>query len=97
MPAETVIFLFTDIEGSTQMWERRQQAMQAPLARHDALLRQAVADHNGQIVKMTGDGCHADVCALRPLKANTAQRATSKGFIAITVGPRYNNGTSVQK
>jgi class 3 adenylate cyclase len=59
MAAATVTFLFTDIEGSTQLWERRQQAMQAPLARHDALLRQAVAEHNGHIVKMTGDGCHA--------------------------------------
>jgi predicted ATPase/class 3 adenylate cyclase len=59
MPAATVTFLFTDIEGSTQLWERRQQAMQAPLARHDALMRQATLDHNGQIVKMTGDGCHA--------------------------------------
>ena len=43
------------------------------------------------------DGCHVDVCALRPPKANTAQRATIKAFIAITVGPRYNNGTIVQK
>jgi predicted ATPase/class 3 adenylate cyclase len=59
MPSGTVTFLFTDIEGSTQLWERLQEAMQAPLARHDVLLHRAVLDHNGQIVKMTGDGCHA--------------------------------------
>jgi predicted ATPase/class 3 adenylate cyclase len=73
----TVIFLFTDIEGSTQLWERHQQAMQAPLARHDALLRQAVAAHNGQIVKMTGDGCHAAFASARDgaLAALAAQHA----------------------
>jgi class 3 adenylate cyclase len=59
MPSGTVTFLFTDIEGSTQLWERHQQSMQAPLARHDALLRQAVAAHHGQLVKSTGDGCLA--------------------------------------
>jgi len=87
MPAETVIFLFTDIEGSTQMWERRQQAMQAPLARHDALLRQAVADHNGHIVKMTGDGCHAAFAgalegALAALQAQQALAAEAWPEIA---------------
>ena len=33
MPATTVTFLFTDIEGSTQLWERHPQAMQVGLAR----------------------------------------------------------------
>ena len=56
-PATT--FLFTDIEGSTRMWEQAPQAMAPALARHDAILREAVAAHRGSIVKTTGDGMHA--------------------------------------
>ncbi len=59
LPRGTVTFLFTDIEGSTQLWERHPEAMKAALARHDRLLREAVEAHNGHVVKTTGDGCHA--------------------------------------
>ena len=41
-PTGTVTFLFTDIVGSTGIWERSPQAMQAVLARHDELLRRAI-------------------------------------------------------
>src|SRR5215216_5891596 len=63
MPAEvasrTLTFLFTDLEGSTQLWERHRQAMKAALERHDAILREAVESSNGQVVKTTGDGLMA--------------------------------------
>ena len=52
-------FLFTDIEGSTRMWDQSPERMQAALACHDALARDAVQSHRGDIVKMTGDGIHA--------------------------------------
>jgi class 3 adenylate cyclase len=35
-PAGTVTFLFTDIEGSTKLWERHPAQMKQALARHDA-------------------------------------------------------------
>jgi len=57
-PTGTVTFLFTDIEGSTQLWERHPEAMQAALARHDVLLREAVEANQGTIIKTTGDGLH---------------------------------------
>jgi class 3 adenylate cyclase len=60
MPAAGVVaFLFTDIEGSAQWWEREPERMHGALARHDAILRAAVGEHHGRIVKMTGDGMHA--------------------------------------
>ncbi len=59
LPTGTVTFLFTDVEGSTQLWERHPEAMQAALARHDALLRQSVEANHGTIIKTTGDGLHA--------------------------------------
>ena len=49
-------FLFTDIEGSTRLWETQHAAMREALARHDALLRQAIERHEGHVVKTTGDG-----------------------------------------
>jgi len=58
-PSGAVTFLFTDIEGSTRLWEEHPDAMQVALARHDELLRDAVAGRGGRVVKTTGDGVHA--------------------------------------
>src|SRR5687767_13474672 len=52
-------YLFTDIEGSTRMWEETPERMQPALARHDAIARSTVERHRGVVVKKTGDGLHA--------------------------------------
>jgi class 3 adenylate cyclase len=54
-----VTFLFTDVEGSTRLWEQDPEATKAALARHDAILEEAVVVHGGHVVKTTGDGVHA--------------------------------------
>ena len=54
-----LIFLFTDLEDSTDLWERFPEVMPPALSRHDAMLREAVESHRGQLVKTTGDGLHA--------------------------------------
>jgi predicted ATPase/class 3 adenylate cyclase len=54
-----VTFLFTDIEGSTRLWEQEPERMRPALARHDAIAKTAVERHHGAIVKMAGDGIHA--------------------------------------
>ena len=59
LPSGTVTFLFTDLEGSTRLWEEHPVAMRDALARHDAILRDAVEAHGGYVVKGTGDGFHA--------------------------------------
>ena len=59
LPSGTVTFLFTDLEGSTRLWEQHPEAMRPALARHDTILRKAVAEHQGHAVKTTGDGMHA--------------------------------------
>src|SRR5262249_17567633 len=59
LPTGTVTFLFTDLEGSTRLWEEQPEAMKGALARHDGVLRQAVAAEGGRVVKGTGDGLHA--------------------------------------
>ena len=54
LPSGTVTFLFTDIEGSTRLWEEHPDAMRDALARHDELLREAIETHSGYVVKTTG-------------------------------------------
>ena len=51
LPTGTITFLFTDIEGSTKRWEAQPDAMRTALARHDALLRAAITNHNGAVFK----------------------------------------------
>jgi predicted ATPase/class 3 adenylate cyclase len=58
-PSGTVTFLFTDIEGSTRLWEQYPESMQAALAQHDSLLREIIENQGGHIIKTTGDGLHA--------------------------------------
>ena len=59
LPSGTVTFLFTDVEGSTRLWDESPDVMRHAMARHDELLRDAVESHDGFIVKNTGDGFHA--------------------------------------
>src|SRR5437762_812365 len=59
LPSGTVTFLFTDIEGSTTRWEHQPEAMRLALARHDALVRAAIVEHGGHVVKTMGDAFHA--------------------------------------
>jgi TolB-like protein/class 3 adenylate cyclase/Tfp pilus assembly protein PilF len=54
-PTGTVTLLFTDIEGSTRLWETQAAAMRTALARHDALLRHCIDDHDGHVFKTGGD------------------------------------------
>jgi class 3 adenylate cyclase len=59
LPSGTVTFLFTDIEGSTQLWEKHPEEMKKALAEHDRVLREAISSHRGITIKTTGDGFHA--------------------------------------
>src|ERR671910_1782991 len=69
-PTGTLTFLFTDIEGSTKMWERSPQAMQAAWARHDELLKRAIEEHGGYVFKTVGDAfCCAFLTAPDALEA----------------------------
>ena len=58
LPSGTLTFLFTDIEGSTQLWENYPEAMKDALAKHDSILREAIEANKGRIIKTTGDGIH---------------------------------------
>src|SRR5438045_1845193 len=51
----TLTFLFTDIEGSTPLWDTRPAAMGAATDRHNALLREAITRHGGHAFRVVGD------------------------------------------
>ncbi len=55
LPAGTVTFLITDIEGSTALWEKAGDAFRSALSRHHALLRGEFRRQGGQEVKEAGD------------------------------------------
>ena len=59
LPAGTVTFLFTDMEGSTQLLEARPDAYRVALARHHVLLQQAVDTHGGVVFETVGEAVYA--------------------------------------
>jgi len=52
-------FMFTDIEGSTQLWHKHFEAMKQSLPHHDAILDAQITRYGGRIIKHTGDGIYA--------------------------------------
>jgi len=74
-----VTFLFTDVEGSTRLWEQNPQEMRSALARHDVILRSAISDSDGDVVKSTGDGLMAVFAA--PVSAVTAGIAAQHALL----------------
>jgi len=59
LPSGTITFLFTDIEGSTRLWEQHPDEMRTALTLHETILREEIERHNGQIFKTVGDGVYA--------------------------------------
>jgi predicted ATPase/class 3 adenylate cyclase len=55
LPTGTITFLYTDIEGSTRLWEQQPAEMHSALQRHDAILRQAIEANAGQVFRTVGD------------------------------------------
>ena len=53
------IFLFTDIEGSTTLWEKFPERMRGALAQHDLILRRTIEARNGRVFKTVGDSFFA--------------------------------------
>jgi predicted ATPase/class 3 adenylate cyclase len=77
MPTGTITFLFTDIEGSTRLWEGSPESMRRALARHDEILRRVTEEQDGYVFKTVGDAfCCAFSTATDALQASLeVQRA----------------------
>ena len=78
LPTGTVTFLYTDMEGSTQLWKQHRQAMTVAHARHNQILRGAIESNNGYVFQVVGDA----FCAAFPTAVN-AVRAAVKSQIEL--------------
>jgi predicted ATPase/class 3 adenylate cyclase len=56
LPTGTITLLFTDIEGSTKLWEGHPDIMRKALVRHDVLATSVIEQYKGQLVKSRGEG-----------------------------------------
>jgi class 3 adenylate cyclase len=77
LPSGTVTFLFTDIQGSTALWERFPEPMRVALEQHNAILNESIAAHGGTVYKVIGDAFQAafPVALQAVLAAIAIQRA----------------------
>jgi predicted ATPase/class 3 adenylate cyclase len=90
----TLTFLFADLESSTRLWERFPDAMKAAMERHDAILRTAVEQARGVVVKTTGDGlmagfpsaCDAVLAALRAQRGLATEQWGETGPLRARIG-----------
>ena len=74
-PSGVCTFLFSDLEGSTRLWESFPESMTAALAWHDELAARTVATREGTVVKLTGDGfCAVFATAAAAIAAAVAFR-----------------------
>ncbi len=80
LPQGTVAFLFTDIAGSTRLWQTHREAMERAYTRHDALLRQAIASHRGVVYKVIGDAFQVAFPTVP--EAVTAALEAQRGLVA---------------
>src|SRR5215210_4913029 len=78
VPTGTVTFLFTDIEGSTRMWENYPTQMEAALSRHDEILRAAIEARDGYVFKTIGDAFCAVFATAREALQATVDRCSSR-------------------
>src|SRR5438093_2004660 len=80
LPIGTVTFLFTDIEGSTQLVRRLGDRFGSVLATHHAILRRAIGENGGIEVSTEGDAFFAVFQSARD--AVNASVAAQRGLAA---------------
>ncbi len=56
LPTGTLTFLFTDVEGSTRLWDQHSSQMRAALVRHDQVIEALVEREGGTLVRPRGEG-----------------------------------------
>ncbi len=84
LPTGTVTFLFSDVEGSTRLWEKHHDEMRTALAAHDKVIRAAIEDNDGHVFSTAGDAYAA--AFERPTAAIEAAITAQAGLSAVTVG-----------
>jgi predicted ATPase/class 3 adenylate cyclase/Tfp pilus assembly protein PilF len=88
-----LVFFLTDIERSTEKWEKHRDKMGEILFRHDQILKQTIEKCKGEIIKHTGDGVFAVFregaplhCAIELQKRFETEKWGDVGEIRIRIG-----------
>jgi class 3 adenylate cyclase len=81
LPVGAVTFLFSDIEGSTRLWEHNPDRMRAALSVHDHIMTGSITGHGGSIFKTGGDSFCASFDS--PQQAVTAALESQRGLARI--------------
>ena len=83
LPTGTITYLFTDVEGSTPLWQQHPDDMRSVMARHDSLIMSAVEANGGTVVRPRGEGDSIFAVFLRASDAvgasSQAQQLLSRG------------------
>jgi class 3 adenylate cyclase len=80
--AGTLTFLFTDVEGSTPLWERHEATMRDVTARHDSLLDAVIIANGGTRVRERGEGDSIFAVFVQPVDAVAAALAMAQAVLA---------------
>ena len=83
LPDGVVTFLFTDIEGSTRLWEEAPDLMMSALDQHDQVIDKAVHAHNGVSVKPRGEGDSRFIVFNSAVDAVSAAADLQRGLAAV--------------
>jgi predicted ATPase/class 3 adenylate cyclase len=98
LPTGVITLMFTDIEGSSELWERDAAGFRPAFDRHNAIMREAFARWDGHEVKCQGDSfmvaferaTSAVYCALDIQRAlrdeGTPARAADDGALRVRIG-----------
>lgn len=97
IPSGLVAFLFSDVEGSTRLWETHDSEMRADLARHDEAVSTAIARHGGHVFSRAGDSFGASFESVRQAltAAVEAQRELATGNAGSALSIRARMGVHV--
>ena len=80
-PSGTITFLFTDVEGSSRLWDEHPDAMATALRQHDSILRAALEGHGGYIFTTAGDSFSAAFSMKRWPRSRISTSTSHETFV----------------
>lgn len=80
LPNDTVTFLMTDVENSTETWEHSREEMRLAILRHDLVAEEIIKQNSGNLLKHRGEGDSLFVVFSRAHNALHAAVAMQRAF-----------------
>ena len=104
LPTGILTFCFTDVEGSSELWERQPDAMARALVWHDHLVAKTVEVHGGHLIQSMGEGdstvsvfAHAGDAVAAAVSLQRALLGDSHNELGLAVRVGLNTGPAEQR